>query len=110
MLNPIFTETIGIDIKTYLRTHQSNITNFDSDITCPLNGWKDLAEYYHKASSCHMVSGIKTPCLYLNSMDDPVVHHTAVDHEGIKNNPNCVVATTNHGGHLGYRESIFDNK
>jgi predicted alpha/beta-fold hydrolase len=57
-----------------------------------------------------MVSGIKTPVLYLNSMDDPVVHHTAVDHEGIKNNPNCVVATTNHGGHLGYRESIFDHK
>jgi predicted alpha/beta-fold hydrolase len=43
-------------------------------------------------------------------MDDPVVHHTAIDHEGIRENPYCVVATTNHGGHLGYREGICDNK
>ena len=109
-LNPTFTEKVGMDIRTYLRTHQSNILNFDNDITCPFNGWKDRAEYYDLASSCHTVSGIKIPCFYLSANDDPVVHHTAVDHEGISNNPNTVIATTNHGGHLGYRESICDHE
>jgi predicted alpha/beta-fold hydrolase len=99
-----------MDIRTYISTHQSNILNFDNDITCPLNGYKDRREYYDIASSYHRVNDIKIPCFYLNSMDDPVVHHTAVDYEGISNNPNCVVATTNHGGHLGYRENIFESE
>lgn len=110
MLNPIFTEKVGVDIKTYIANNKSNITTFDTDITVPFNGWKDRDDYYDKASCCHVTSGIKIPCLYLTAKDDPVVHPTGVDHEGIKNNPNCVVATTNHGGHLGYRESICDHK
>ena len=45
--------------------------------------------------------------MFINSLDDPVMGDQCIDYEVFRNNENVVLATTKHGGHLGYHESIF---
>ena len=93
-----------------MATNETSILTFDNDITCPMNGYRDRVDYYDRASSSHRISSIKIPTFFLNSLDDPVVHKSAIDYEGIRANPNCFLGTTNHGGHIGYRKTIWGNK
>jgi predicted alpha/beta-fold hydrolase len=102
-INPAFKQAVGSDIKTYLASHETSILTFDNDITCPMNGYTDRADYYDRASSSHRIPSIKIPTFFLNSLDDPVVHKSAIDYDGINSNPNCFLGITKHGGHIGYR-------
>ena len=43
----------------------------------------------------------------MNSLDDPIISTKTYDHEIFHQNPNIVFATNNHGGHIGYMESVF---
>ena len=43
----------------------------------------------------------------MNALDDPVVSRDCIDFEVFKSNPNVVLGTNRHGGHLGYHESMF---
>jgi len=50
---------------------------------------------------------ITVPTLFLNTLDDPIVTKAVIAYEEFKPNKNIVLATTKHGGHLGYHEHMF---
>jgi uncharacterized protein len=77
----------------------------DEKITSICFGYKDAYDYHYNGACCHKIPGIKVPTLFFNALDDPLIGKTAIDFESIKNNPNCILATNDHGGHMGYFES-----
>lgn len=81
---------------------QPDILKFDDEITAPLFGWKDRDDYYRKAACIHRIPMITIPSLFLNAKDDPIIGEKAIDYAIFKTNENCILATTEHGGHLGY--------
>ena len=72
----------------------ADILKFDNDITAPLFGWKNRADYYQKASCYHRIPMIKVPTLFLNAIDDPIIGNKAIDYDVFKGNKNCILATT----------------
>lgn len=70
-------------------------------------GYKDEYEYYYNNSSSHVIPQIRKPTLFFNALDDPIIGDKGIDFEGIKNNPFTVLATSNHGGHMGYNEGVL---
>jgi len=50
------------------------------------------------------------PTLFINALDDPIISDDVIDFEAIKNNSNCILATSKHGGHVGYFESFTSDK
>lgn len=58
--------------------------------------------YYEWAGSHHKLPGIRVPFLAINSIDDPIV--AMIPFEIAAKNPWVCIATTKHGGHLGWFE------
>ena len=107
VLNDHFKANINIDIPEYVRTVKPSIITFDEKITCPCFGYASRAEYYDKASCCHRIPSIKIPCFFMNALDDPVLGEKSIDYKSIRQNPNTILGTTRHGGHLGYHSQLF---
>lgn len=72
----------------------------DKAATLKLYNFKSLTEYYETSSSVRVLLQIKTPVLFLNSEDDPVVNHIPY-HLSDKNEHLCF-AVTQKGGHTAY--------
>jgi uncharacterized protein len=51
----------------------SDSAEFDSAVTAPVFGYKDVWDYYNRASSTNKLPDIKTPLLVIQSLDDPIV-------------------------------------
>jgi predicted alpha/beta-fold hydrolase len=45
--------------------------NFDNDVTAPLHGFRDAADYYYKSSSRQYLIKIETPTLIIHAKNDP---------------------------------------
>jgi len=85
-----------------------SVTEFDDKLTAPFFGYESQDDYYRKAACYHRIPRITRPTLFMNSVDDPIIGSDAIDYEIFKQNPNCVLATNQNGGHLGYHESLFN--
>lgn len=86
---------------------ECTVENIDEIFTSKFFGFKDRNDYFDKASCYHRIPKIETPSLFINALDDPIVSKEAIDYEVMKGNPYVAVATTKHGGHLGYNESFY---
>lgn len=103
----------SVDLRQQLKTWgftRTTFKNVDSIFTSKLYGYKDVDDYYYRASCFHNIPNIKTPTLFMNALDDPVVGEACIDYDLFKNNENIAMATTKYGGHLGYGESHFSQK
>ena len=49
---------------------------------------------------------IAKPTMFMNAINDPFLFPT-LDYDIFKGNPNTVLATNQHAGHIGYHESLF---
>ena len=78
------------------------LNEVDEKITSKLFGYKSAFDYHYNAACCHCIPSITTPTLFMNALDDPLIPEEAIDFESIKNNPNCILATTRNGGHMAY--------
>jgi predicted alpha/beta-fold hydrolase len=47
--------------------------DFDGKVTAPLNGFRDVHDYYRRASSHFFLGQNRTPTLIIHSSDDPFV-------------------------------------
>lgn len=74
---------------------------FDDQVTAPLHGFRDVHDYYARASSRQFIPRIRVPTLILHALDDPFMFpHTA---PGADELPPCVsLELTAHGGHVGF--------
>ncbi len=84
---------------------------FDNNVTAPLNGFKNVDDYYTKSSCKQFIKHITTPTLILNSKDDPFMNAAALPNED-ELSPSVTLELTEHGGHVGfiYGSSPFNVK
>ena len=78
------------------------VRGFDEAYTAPHHGFRDAADYYHKASAMRVVDRIRVPALILTSEDDPFVPSEPFRHPLVTGNPHITLVITKHGGHCAY--------
>ena len=78
------------------------VREFDEAFTAPHHGFRDAADYYHRASSLRVVDRIVTPTLIVSSEDDPFVPPRQFRDAPVTGNPNLTILVTRYGGHCGF--------
>ncbi|KAJ2848720.1 hypothetical protein IWW36_003125 [Coemansia brasiliensis] len=82
------------------------LREFDDLITSRAFGYKDSTDYYTKCSCAQFMPNICIPFLAISSLDDPVCPEKIIPRDTFRSNPYLILALTEHGGHLGYHESL----
>ncbi|HXG91982.1 MAG TPA: alpha/beta fold hydrolase [Blastocatellia bacterium] len=78
------------------------IRKFDDAITSRHAGFRDVADYYERASALPYIKRITIPTLIIHAKDDPFIPFAQLEREEITTNPNVTVIATDHGGHVGF--------
>jgi len=79
-----------------------SIRKFDDTITAPAAGFRDVNDYYRRASALPVVGNIRIPTLIVHAKDDPVIPFAPFERPEITENPNITLLATEHGGHVGF--------
>ena len=66
------------------------------------SGWESVDAYYAGSSSALSIPHVAVPLLCIQAADDPIAPEAAIPYVAIEENPNCVLAVTPYGGHLGW--------
>jgi uncharacterized protein len=80
------------------------VRQFDEAYTAPHHGFRDAADYYHRASAMRVIDRIRVPALILTAEDDPFVPASPFRDPAVTGNPNLTVVITPAGGHCAYVE------
>jgi predicted alpha/beta-fold hydrolase len=78
------------------------VRDFDEHFTAPHHGFRDAADYYHRASSLRVVDRVRVPTLVVSAADDPFIPPEQFGDPDIAANPRITVQITPHGGHCGF--------
>jgi predicted alpha/beta-fold hydrolase len=74
---------------------------FDNAITAPLNGFRDVDDYYDHSSCRQYLHDIRTPTLIIQARDDPFLPPAALPSEDDLD-PAVTLELARHGGHVGF--------
>ncbi len=74
---------------------------FDNAITAPLHGFKDVDDYYSRASCKQFLTAIRVPTLILQALDDPFLPASALPRPADLA-PSVTLELADHGGHVGF--------
>jgi predicted alpha/beta-fold hydrolase len=85
-----------------------SVRAFDDRYTAPHHGYRDAADYYHRAASMQVVDQIRVPTLILTAADDPFIPVGPFRDPKVTGNPAITVVITEHGGHCGFVEAAQD--
>jgi predicted alpha/beta-fold hydrolase len=80
------------------------VRQFDEAYTAPHHGFRDAADYYHRASAMRVIDRIALPTLILTAEDDPFVPVHPFQHATLRGNPCVTTVITRHGGHCAFVE------
>jgi predicted alpha/beta-fold hydrolase len=80
------------------------VRQFDDAYTAPHHGFRDAADYYHRASAMRVIDRIRVPALIITAEDDPFVPTAPFRHPAVAGNRAITVAVTPHGGHCAFLE------
>ena len=84
------------------------VRQFDEVYTAPHHGFRDAADYYHRASAMRVLERIRVPTLILTAANDPFVP-VAPFHEAARMEaPPLTVVVTSDGGHCAFVEAEAD--
>lgn len=86
------------------------IRDFDDQVTRKVFKYRTVNEYYRMASSSQRLLDIKRPFLCLTALDDPIAVKECLPYDEIKENSYGLLATTAHGGHLGWFEGFWSQE
>lgn len=77
---------------------------FDDQVTAPVHGFRDAADYYARSSSISWLDRIRVPTLLLSAIDDPFLPAEVLDEVRriAAGNPALVVEFVERGGHVGF--------
>lgn len=78
------------------------VRGFDEAYTAPHHGFRDAADYYHRASALRVVDRIAVPTLILSAANDPFVPPEQFDRPELRSNPQISLIVTPDGGHCGF--------
>jgi predicted alpha/beta-fold hydrolase len=79
-----------------------NFYEFDTRYTAPMFGFKDVHDYYSKASSKPFIPKIQIPTLIVNAINDPFLGKECFPVEEAKGNPLVFLEMPESGGHVGF--------
>ena len=82
-----------------------SVRQFDEVYTAPYHGFRDAADYYHRASAMRVVDRIRVPALILTAEDDPFVPAGPFRAPAVTRNPAITLVVTGQGGHCAFLES-----
>ena len=82
--------------------HIKNFFQFDQIFTAPMFGFRDVYDYYARASSRPYIPDIKIPTLIVNALNDPFLGSNCFPTEETIINPNVFLETPKNGGHVGF--------
>lgn len=74
---------------------------FDDAFICPLNGFRDAADYYARCGSGQYLHAIRRPALIVHALDDPFMESAIVPSAG-QLPPGVTLELAAHGGHVGF--------
>lgn len=80
------------------------VRRFDEVYTAPYHGFRDAADYYHRASAMRVVDRITVPTLILAAADDPFVPPEPFSHAAVAGNRHVSVSISPYGGHCAFVE------
>jgi predicted alpha/beta-fold hydrolase len=80
------------------------VRQFDEAYTAPHHGFRDAADYYHRASAMRVIHRIAVPSLIVTAEDDPFVPVAPFRHPDVTDNPRVTAIVTPHGGHCAFVE------
>jgi predicted alpha/beta-fold hydrolase len=80
------------------------VRQFDEAYTAPHHGFRDAADYYHRASALRVVDRVRVPTLIITAEDDPFVPVEPFADPAVTGNPRVKTVVTRHGGHCAFVE------
>ena len=72
--------------------------------TSPYDGFSEWMKINNPMT---FIRNIRTPALFINSLDDPVLDDKIPAYVVLRNNPYCLEVVTDKGGHCGFLEGFF---
>ncbi|CAG8488913.1 1534_t:CDS:2 [Paraglomus brasilianum] len=78
------------------------VREFDDRLTRLIFRYDTVNDYYRDASSCRFITKVRIPLLCLTAEDDPISTCEVIPYDECRFNPYVILATTSHGGHLGW--------
>ncbi|KAK4701601.1 uncharacterized protein P7C70_g4629, partial [Phenoliferia sp. Uapishka_3] len=97
----------AVDFDCMYGNPQQTLYEFDSVGTRVIAGYTSVEAYYKDASANQHAHNISVPTLSLSSSDDPIIPASSVPFSAALANPNLIIGTTLHGGHLGWFTGFF---
>jgi uncharacterized protein len=85
-----------------------SVRDFDDAYTAPMSGYRDAADYYHRASALRVAGAIRVPTLIVTSADDPFVPVEPFSDPAVTGNPAIRLVITSRGGHCGFVSRSVD--
>lgn len=76
---------------------------FDNVFTAPLHGFKNTADYWHKASAKPHLARLQVPSLLVNAQNDPFIPAASLPRPGTTGN-RVTLWQPRHGGHVGFSQ------
>lgn len=86
--------------------HATTLRTFDDAVIAPLHGFKNVDDYWQRASCLPNLQKIRCPTLLINSEDDPFLPHGLLP-SGTALSTSIQCCYTKNGGHIGYIQSPF---
>jgi predicted alpha/beta-fold hydrolase len=84
-----------------------NLYEFDNIVTAPLHGFRDTDDYWHRASSKHVLPDITVPTLVLNAQNDPFLPARHLPRDA---SPHVTLEYPAQGGHVGFAIGTLPGK
>ena len=78
------------------------VRDFDEVYTAPHFGFRDAADYYHRASALRVAGRIAVPTLIVTAADDPFVPPYPFADPAVTANPHITTLVCRHGGHCAF--------
>jgi predicted alpha/beta-fold hydrolase len=78
------------------------VRQFDARYTAPHGGYRDVDDYYERASSLPVLGRIRVPTLVLHADDDPIIPGRSFRDASLVENPSVLLVVTPRGGHVGF--------
>jgi hypothetical protein len=79
-----------------------SVRQFDAVYTAPHSGFRDVEDYYERASALPFIGNISVSTLIIHAKDDPFIPFAPFESPEISANPHITFLAPDHGGHVGF--------
>lgn len=86
------------------------LRDFDSRYTALVHGFKDVDDYYRRASSVALLDRIQLPTFIIHAEDDPFIPYAPLTTSAAVSNPAIFLMGTKRGGHVAFLSARGKNQ